>query len=163
MSEGASGRKRIMAVTAQATGQTWRALLGDAWNDGPTLARLYDAVPGAQRTPAVIEIVGLRLDQLGQDGVSRVEEGPRHYPSDFWLHCHLGAVGGKGRLDAQIGAYRAALALRPRTPAVHNNLGIVHFAKKQYDAAMAEFKEAIHLDPNAAAPHNGLGNVHSDM
>src|SRR5262249_36956153 len=142
---------------ARATGQPWRSLLADAWSDGAGLAKLYDAIPSAQRTPAVIAAVGYRLDKLRQDGVSRVEEGLRQYPSDFWLHFALGLMGGQNRLEAQIGAYRAALALRPQTPAVHNNLGNVQYDKKQYGAAIAEYKEAIRLDPNDAGPHNNLG------
>jgi tetratricopeptide (TPR) repeat protein len=159
MTEDVSRGKRIMVVTAQATGQRWRAALADARNDGAKLAKLYDAIPSPQRTPAVIEAVGQRLDKLGQDGVSRVEEGLRQYPSDFWLHFALGWMGGKERLDARIGAYRASLALRPQTPAVHNNLGLLLADKKQYDAAIAEYKEAIRLDANLAGPHNNLGNV----
>src|SRR5262249_11747716 len=136
MTEGLSGRKRIMAVTAQATAQPWRTLLADAWNDGARLAKLYDAIPSAQRTPAFIAALGQRLDKLGQDGVARVEEGLRQYPSDFWLHFTLGLMGGKERLDARIGAYRSALALRPQTAAAHYNLGNVHYEKKRYDAAV---------------------------
>src|SRR5262249_41722885 len=154
MIEGGRRGKRIMAVTAQATGQSWRALLTDAWNEGARLSELYDAIPSTQRTPAVIEAVLFRLDKRGQDGVSRLEQGLRQDPSDSGLHCAWGQLGGKNRLDAQIGAYRAPLALRPQTPAVLNNLGNLLAAKKQYDAAIAEYSEAIRLEPNDARLHN---------
>src|SRR5262249_31797047 len=110
-------------------------------------------------TPAIISSVGLRLDDLGKDGVRLVEKALHQYPRDFWLHASLGWMGGTKRADARIGALRSALAIRPGTPSIVINLGNVLRDKKEYDAAIAEYKEVIRLDPKYAGPHNNLGIV----
>jgi tetratricopeptide (TPR) repeat protein len=158
MLEGAD-LKRILAVTAEATGLEWRRRLPHAWDDGKKLAEFFDAVPRSQRTPAIIHGVGSRLYDLGEDGVSRLDEGLRQYPADFWLHFALGTMGGKKRVDARIGANRAALALRPGTPAVLMNLGAALHDKKEYDAAIAAYLEADRLDSNNARFHYNIGQA----
>jgi tetratricopeptide (TPR) repeat protein len=160
MVEDANNRQRILTITAAVTGQAWRGQLSDLGEDGVGLAQVYDAIPEKERTPAIICAVAIRLEGLIQDGIGRLEQGLRQYRGDFWLHFSLGHQQQlKDRPDAAIGAYRAALALRPGTSAVLNNLGTVLYAKKEYDAASAELQEAIRLDPNWAPPHNNLGNV----
>ena len=154
----ANDQQRIMAIAAAATGQGWRSQLRFAIY-GAGLAELYDAIPEKERTPAMIREVARRLHGLGEDGIRRLEQGLRQFPGDFWLHFELGFLQATDRPDAAIGAYRAALALRPGTPAVLFNLGIVLGGKKEYDAAIAEYKEASRLDPKFAPPHHGLGNV----
>src|SRR5262249_32075901 len=121
---------------------------------------VIDEVPPDQSSPAIICAVGRRLDQLGEDGIRRLEDGLRRHPADFWLHFSLGTMG-KRRIDARIGACRAALAIRPNTPAVLNNLGIMHAAKKEYAAAVDAYQQAIRLDPNYVMPHYNLGVAHA--
>src|SRR5262249_24945172 len=151
--EGRDKRQRILAITAAATGQAWRSQLTAVWKDGIRLAELYDAIRENERTPEIIIAVARRLNQLGQDGIRRLESGLRQSPGDFWLHFDFGSLQSNERADTAIGAYRAALALRPDTPAALNDLGNRLRDKKDYDAAIAEFKRAIRLDRNFARPH----------
>jgi tetratricopeptide (TPR) repeat protein len=153
-------RKEIMQVTAAATGQTWRPQLIDAWTNGERLATVYEQIPIKERTPAIIEGVGQHLSQLGKDGIRCVEKGLHHHPGDFWLHFRLGALIGIERPDASIGAFRAALAIRPDTPAVLMNIGGALYFKKDYDAAIAELESARDLDPRFAFPHTLLGGIY---
>jgi serine/threonine protein kinase/Flp pilus assembly protein TadD len=162
MSDYPAGRKHILAVSAEATGQQWRRGLHDVWDDGTRLAAIFDAVPVDQRTPAIIHAVGLRLDKLGEDGVRRLEDGLRQYPGDFWLHFALGAIGGKAHADARIGANRAALALRPNTSAVLNNLGGTLREKGRLKDAIAALRQAIHVKKDDAVAHLHLGVVLHD-
>jgi tetratricopeptide (TPR) repeat protein len=155
----ANERERILAITAAATGQAWRSKLDRVWGDGARLAEFYQAIPEAERTPAILIAIARQLAALGRDGIPPLEQGLRGYPGDFWLHFDLGVALAKDRPDAAVGAYRAALALRPGTPAVLNNLGNVLYRKQEYDAAMAEFKEASRLGPRDAVPHFNLGVV----
>jgi tetratricopeptide (TPR) repeat protein/Leucine-rich repeat (LRR) protein len=162
---GTQDRQRVMVITAAATGQEWRRQLDGVWNDGVRLSQVYEAIPNNERTPGIITGVGSRLTELGQDGIRRLEEGLRHYPGDFRLHYELG-LGylrlKEDRPDAAIGAFRAALALRPGTAVVHESLGIALRQKKEYKAAIAELKEAIRLAPKFAKPHYHLGVVLGD-
>jgi serine/threonine protein kinase/tetratricopeptide (TPR) repeat protein len=150
---------QILAVTAAATGQAWRSQITAHWKDEIRLAAVFDAIPENERTPAIIVAVAYRLTQLGQNGMQRMESGLRQYPGNFWLHVAFGMLQSKERADVAIGAYRAALAIRPRTAPVRINLGNVLFEKNDYDGAIAEYKEAIRLDPKSAQPHNNLGNA----
>jgi tetratricopeptide (TPR) repeat protein len=157
--EGRDRSRRIMAITADATGQAWRGQLGASLLSGNGLAGLYDlynAIPENERTPAII-IAAAR--QLGQDdGNRRLESGLRQYPSDFWLHFEIGSRSSYTS-DRCIGAFRAALAIRPETPFARYNLGVAMRAKKEDAAAIAEFRAAIRLDPNYVLAHYYLGMV----
>jgi tetratricopeptide (TPR) repeat protein/serine/threonine protein kinase len=159
MAEGLDNRQWIMNLTAAATGQAWRSQLNTFWKDGMRLGEFHDAIPEKERTPAIINMVGRTLYQLGLDGIRRMEMGLRQYPGDFWMHFDFGIMQPKERADVAIGAYRAALAIRPGSSAVRNNLACVLLEKKEYEAASAEFKEAIRLDRKYAAPHSNLGNL----
>jgi len=159
MTEPSNARAKIVALTAAATGQSWRTQLADASKDGYQLERLFDSIPETERTPAVVVAVGRRLDKLKRNGVRPIESALRQYPSEFWLHYILGSIGGAGRADARIGACRAALAIRPGTTAVICNLGSALHDKKEYDAAIAQFKEALQIDSSYAIPHCGMGMV----
>jgi serine/threonine protein kinase/Tfp pilus assembly protein PilF len=155
LEEGADNRQRIMGITATATSQAWRRQLSESWDDGIDLAEIYDAIPEKDRTPAIICLVASRLNNLGQDGAGRLERGLRQYPGDFWLHFFLGVA----RHDLAIGAFRAALAIRPGTGAAHNSLGNALCRKKAYDAGIAEYEEAIRLEPKHAFPHISMGDA----
>jgi tetratricopeptide (TPR) repeat protein len=161
MAESRNNRRRIMAVTATATGQAWRSQFGNV-KDAIGLAALYDAIPQNERTPAIIIAVANTLNAFGQDGIPRMESGLRQYPGDFWLHMVFGSVVYNERPETAIGAFRAALAVRPHTAAGRINLGYLLRDKREHDAAIAECKEASRIDPKSALPHICLGDVLRD-
>ena len=145
----AGARKRLFALTAEVTGQPWRTRLAEVWADGERLAKAYDAIPPGERSAGLIAGVGVRLQVLGQDGIRRLEDGLLRFPSDFWLHTSIGLHGGKERQMRLIGAYRAALAVRPGAAAVHVNLGALLRDGGDLVGAEACFREAIRLNKNA--------------
>ncbi|MBA4065819.1 MAG: hypothetical protein C0501_19290 [Isosphaera sp.] len=152
-------RGRVFAVTALATGQQWRVRLALAWDDPARLAEVYDAIPPADRSATVAVVVGYQLDRLGADGARRLEDARRRHPDDFWLLYALGAVGGDRQADRRAGAYVAALALRPNTPAVMLNLGNVYLAKGDWDGAVAAYDDALRIDPGLTVAHLNRGNA----
>jgi tetratricopeptide (TPR) repeat protein len=163
-------RRRIFAATAATTGQAWRTRLSDVWADADRLAAVYDAIPERERSPALVYAVGIRLKSLSGDGNRRLEDGLRQYPSDFWLHFGRGfsPEGTDEKADvrrdpagvaARVGAYRAALALRPGTPAAYTSLGNTLRHSGDLAGAIAACREAIRLDPKLAQAHNNLGNA----
>lgn len=156
---GSADVKQLAAVTTEATGQRWRTRLPEVWNDGARLAKVYDAIPKGERSPGLIAGVGERLERLHQDGVRQVEDGLRQYPGDFWLHVLMGNLGDRSHAERKIGAYRAALALRPGAAAVHFSLGRAMHGRRDLDGAIAYYKEAIRLDPKYAHAHAILGNA----
>ena len=148
---------RVFSITAAATGQAWRVPFADVMRDPTRLAEYYAAVPVGERSPGLVYAVGIRLNAFGADGVRVLEAGLGRYPNDFWLHHGLGVLGGKARAVARLGANRAALALRPGTVAVLNNLAVdldhVGGAAAKFDA----IREVIRIDPTYAPAHSNLG------
>ena len=67
---------------------------------------------------------------------------------------------GRGALDAEATrAERAALALLPGSPLVHNGLGLLAVDANDLAAAGREFEQAAALDPNNATYWVNLGNA----
>ena len=156
-------RKHLFALIAEATGQPWREKLAEVWDDGSLLEKVFAAIPPKDRSPSIIAAVAKRLNDLGLNGARRLEEGLQQYPADFWLHESIGHIGGRGQVQRQIGAYRAALAIRPQSVVVLNNLGVLLRGEKNLDGAVACYREAIRHDPTYYIAHSNLGNALLDM
>ena len=62
----------------------------------------------------------------------------------------------KSDLPVAIGAYRAAIAIRPKSPEPHNNLGVALRATGDSPAAAKEFAAAAEINPNYADAQNNL-------
>ena len=92
-------------------------------------------------------------------------EAQRRRPSDFWLNYVLGhhfAQQNPPQLNEALGYYRAALALRPQSPGVLTNLGIVLSDMNRLDEAIAAHEQAIRIKPDYALAHNNLGKAYAD-
>jgi Flp pilus assembly protein TadD len=63
------------------------------------------------------------------------------------------------RFDEAVRFYSAALALRPDSPAVQNNLGTALRGAGKLDDAVAAFRRAVWLKPDFAAGHANLGSA----
>jgi tetratricopeptide (TPR) repeat protein len=85
------------------------------------------------------------------------------HPSDFWIHVYLAAALRKGkdqtaaRVEEAIGGYRAALALRPGTAVVLNDLGQILAQRQDLDEAIACYRKALAINPRHAPAHYNLG------
>ncbi len=64
-----------------------------------------------------------------------------------------------GEFEKAEAAYRAAVALDPKSPAAHYNLAIALKMKDQIEASQAEFHKVIELDPKLAEAHYSLGTA----
>src|SRR5262249_53574126 len=90
---------------------------------------------------------------------SWLRRGQAEHPADFWLNFHLaGALEETSPVEAS-GFLRAALAARPGTSVVYNNLGKMLFDQKKLPEAIALFEKAIELDPRHAIAHYNRGVV----
>src|SRR5262249_52951784 len=86
-------------------------------------------------------------------------------PGDFWTNVNLGESQWSGHgHDRPAEALRydtAALVLHPRSPAVHNNVGMGLIELGRLDEAAAEFRAALRLSPDSVEAHYNLGCVYS--
>ena len=79
------------------------------------------------------------------------------YPDDFYLHFQLGF-----RTDdavERVSSYRTALALRPKSRSVHNNLGMALGMKGELDAAIERLRYALELFPDFATARGNLAHA----
>jgi tetratricopeptide (TPR) repeat protein len=113
----------------------------------PTIALFANALAEANATPAAVRVLSAAQQRR---------------PDDFWLNhelayylCRLKPP----RKDEAVGFYRAALAIRPNSPGVHNNLGILLAEQGKLPEAEAAYRRAITLQSDYFFAHNNLGNL----
>jgi tetratricopeptide (TPR) repeat protein len=151
---------RLMALARQADPDALRNRFRDpeVLRDRQKLTQLAQKADIKRLSPALLAVVVLRLERMGGPGVELLERGQRCYPADFWINFQLAAALNKrGRWDEAVGYHRAALAARPRTAAVYNDMGLDLFGKRDLDGAIAAYKQALDLDPKFANAHCNLG------
>jgi Flp pilus assembly protein TadD len=132
--------------------------------DLKSLARRDDV---ARLPAATLARLGGALCLLGdvEAGVAVLRRGQRRYPDDFWMNSILAyhLMESKPPNPGEATRfYTAALALRPRSPGIHLNLGYVLVKDGRLDEAIAEFRRAIEIQPDFAAAHGNLGNALDD-
>jgi serine/threonine-protein kinase len=137
------------------------ALLRDDW---PALRRLVAGAEATSLSPATLAAVGNALWGRGERAlaVDWLMEAQRHHPDDFWINFDLAVFLGwmeAGRTEQALGFFRAALALRPRSPLAHYSIGIELRDQGKLPEAAAAYKEAIRLNPNFSEAYNNLGTV----
>jgi serine/threonine-protein kinase len=160
-------RAWLLAVARAADPDSWRDRFRDpeVWRDRAKLEALAkelleDEKQLARQTPQLLHVLGDALVSTQADAVPLLTAAQARHPDEFWLNYQLAsALYSARKYDSAVGFYRGAVAVRPSTAAVHNDLGVVLSDQGQPDAAIQEYRTAIALDRKDAMPHNGLGNV----
>ncbi len=127
------------------------------WRDEAGLARLADRVSAERLTPQLLAALG---DRLRSRGEPLLRAGQKRYPGDFWLNYTLANVLYDRAPDEAVGYYRAALAVRPATSAVHYSIGETLLEKGAAEGAIAAYRQALALDPRLALAHAGIGKAY---
>jgi serine/threonine protein kinase len=85
------------------------------------------------------------------------------HPGDFWINLELANPFARADIvspthtEEAIGFARAALAVRPQSPAAHKHLGMALGKQGRLVEAEEELRKAIDLKPDYAAAFNDLG------
>jgi serine/threonine protein kinase/Tfp pilus assembly protein PilF len=130
--------------------------------DRPRLERLAAealAAPEADRMPRVLSALGLLLKDAGGDPEALLRTAQQREPDGFWINLTLGNVLYSLKPAEAVGFYRAALAKRPRSAWVWNNLGVALRLMTRWDEAEAAFRRAIALSPAAGLAYSNLGAI----
>ncbi len=153
-----SRRVWVLAVARRADPDPWRDRLGDlaVRQDKAALSRLAKEVPAERLTAPLLATIGL---SAWPDSADLLRAGQARYPGDFWINYHLAHLLGKSAPEEAVAYYRAAIAVRPKTSAAHNDLGLALWDMGQLDQAIACYRQAIALDPKLARAHYNLGLV----
>jgi tetratricopeptide (TPR) repeat protein len=152
-------RAWLLDVARRADPGEWSDRFRDValWEKKAALEHLAREAKIAELTPQLLTALGLALWGSGGDAVPLFKAAQAHHPGDFWLNFLLGNVLRNAKPEEAIAYYRAALALRPDTSAVYNNLGNALQAKGQLEEAIQHYRRAIELDPKNALAHTNLG------
>jgi Flp pilus assembly protein TadD/tRNA A-37 threonylcarbamoyl transferase component Bud32 len=156
--EDKSRRNWILTVTQRADPDRWRdrARLAVSQRDPLALGRLAAEDAAVEQPPQLAATVAHRL---GRQGIDLLRRAQALHPEDFWLTFRLGLALHPINAAEAAEYYRAALALRPGTTAVLNNLGNILRDQRRLDEAKVMYQQACTVDPTQAPVHNGLGNV----
>src|SRR5262249_22482424 len=124
--------QRLLAVARAADPDPWRDQVRAALQgrDRKVLETLSGSKEIDGLPPHTLTLLAVALREVGAQelALAVLQRGHHRYPDDFWVNFYLGVqldhfVRPRQAREA-IQYYMAALALRPRTPGVHNNLGV---------------------------------------
>jgi serine/threonine protein kinase/Flp pilus assembly protein TadD len=151
----------VLAVARRADPDPWRDRVRSpqVWNSKRRLARLAQAARARKVPPRFLGVVGMQLKRLGGDGEALLRSAQERLPGDFWVTFELGNALKDKPAGEAAGYFRAALALRPGTAAVHNNLGNTLYVRGRLAAAVKEYRRAITLEPRYAQAFYNLANA----
>jgi eukaryotic-like serine/threonine-protein kinase len=143
----------------------WRQALKR--RDLPALRRLaasraVNTLPATYLLQRALELH--QLDEVAAAG-RLFRLGLQRFPDNFLFHHELARALAHGRPPQPEEAARlltACVALRPRSPGAHYNLGNALRAKGDLDGAIRCFRRAVELDSKFGMAHNNLGNALAD-
>ena len=165
-----AGRLALTALAQAADPDPWRRQVREAvkQTDTKALAALA-ASPELLRQPPTSLLVLIRALSAGglvEAEIELLRQSQRQYPGDFWINYGLASdlrkMGSPFR-DEAVSFFRAALAVRPQSSAVHHGLGVGLWNQKKLDEAISCHRKAIEIDPKNAKAHNGLGLALTDQ
>ena len=163
-----SAWRRLLAAARVADPHPWRMTLRDqiGGHDLAALRRLADDRKELEaQSPTSLVLLSSGLIGLGdRERAKRVLRlAWRLDPSDFWVNYELGEVlwneGHFTNPEETIRFDSAAVAIRPRSFAAHNSLGVALKDAKRFEEAATEFRTALRLRPEFALARNNLGNI----
>jgi serine/threonine-protein kinase len=156
-------RERLLEVARRADADPWRDRVRqvEGWTSLDNLQGLADEADLAQQSPQLLAALSMRLRQAKGDAPELLRRALIHHPRDFWLYFELGHSSKDPQ--EQVGAFRAALAVRPESAYAYYGLGVVEFGQRRLDAAAACYRKAIELEPRYANAYGNLGVVLHDQ
>jgi superkiller protein 3 len=160
-------QQRLLSLARTVDPDPWRDQLRDpaTWQDPQKLKALTgkllaDKKALAGLSPQMLDLVGMLLGASKADAIDWLRQAHALYPNDFWLSFNLANMLTRARPEEAARFYRAALAIRPASPVVWNNLGMVLENQKDFHGARATYQKALKIDPQFALAWVNLGNLH---
>jgi serine/threonine-protein kinase len=159
-------RRRVIDVLRFADPDPWRNALRQhvVKRDLQALRRLAADEHTLEAQPVaslVLLAVALqtRGDQVGAESVLR--RAWRRDPGNFWVNFNLAhackPAKGPGRPQEEARFLTAAVAIRPRSAAAHDDLGNALNRLGRDEEAIGELREALRLKPDDQLAYNNLG------
>ena len=158
-------RDRLLKLARLADPDPWRDRARDPniWKNPEALNKLLAEDSAAKQSPQLIVAMAYGLKGTQDQQLQLLRKCQRQHPNDFWLNFALGNALAASDTAESLGHYRAALALRPDSAVVMNNLGTALQRQKRYLEAQTAFEQAIAQQPSFVLPHFNLGRVYQDQ
>jgi serine/threonine-protein kinase len=152
----------VEAVVKAADPDPWRQRLRLVLRtkDQRELQELADEVDVAEQPLQTLMLLGRALGDAGlPQGLALMRRVQGQYPGDFWVNVELARQLGRDRdkTDDPVRFWQAAVALRPDSARVRDNLAIALRARGEVDKAITVLREAIAVKQDVAALHFELG------
>jgi tetratricopeptide (TPR) repeat protein/serine/threonine protein kinase len=157
-------RKWLIAASDAADKDQWRkeARRAVAARDESAIEKLAREALAARRPVSVLRWLASGLPGTGEVRLKLYREIQQAYPGDFWANHDLAIMlqyQSPPRYEEAIRFHTAAIALRPRDPASHVNLGRALRGEGDLDAGMVAFRRAVDLAPNYPMAYQALGSA----
>jgi Flp pilus assembly protein TadD len=163
-------RLRLLALAHLVDDDAFRRRLRDpaVLSDRVALEKLAAQEAWKGQPAATQRLLAARLSTAGarERAVHVLRVAQQQHPDDLWINFDLADALAElkpPRMVEALGFYRAALALRPGSPAVHYDCGLVLERLGRPAEAELEFRTVLALQPDFAEGHNDLGNVLSQQ
>jgi tetratricopeptide (TPR) repeat protein len=156
-------RKRLLEALSLADPDPWANQVRKlAFSKNPAaIEKLADEIQRDQGlfgrlSQAMVIFLGVWLPEAKRESWLRI--GQSRYPADFWCNFYLANLLTEKKQPMEaVGYYYAALAIRPNSSVVYNNLGIALGDQKNFPAAIDAYKKALAIGDNLAMAWNNLG------
>jgi serine/threonine protein kinase/tetratricopeptide (TPR) repeat protein len=158
--------KALRAVARLADDDPWRQKLREIVEraDRVALEGLVEQKDLMSKRPVSLVRLALALRNAGSGEIAErlLRQAQAVHPADFWINFELAStlfMIKQPDLVESVRFFQAALALRPQSVVVHNNLGAVLGRQGKHAEAEAVLRKAIALKSDYAAVYHNLGLV----
>ncbi|QDU26173.1 Serine/threonine-protein kinase PknB [Anatilimnocola aggregata] len=127
------------------------------WSDGETLGRLAESAISARPSVQQLRALGDRLSAASLDATAFRLRVQQQHVDDFLANLSLADAIRPTDPRESIRYYQAALAIRPASATVHNNLAVALTNLGRSEEARLQYEESLRLDPNSVASRVNLG------
>lgn len=150
-----------VARTADPDATGWRDAVREpeTWLERTVLEKLAGEAPTEGESIPLLVALSERLHYSGGDAGAFLGAVQRRHPDDFWVTFNLSNVARRTDMLQSVRYLQAALALRPESAIVHNNLGCSLGSLGRLDEAAAHLRRAIEIDPESSTAHSNMGNA----
>ena len=115
------------------------------------------------QSPLQLGIECLKAGKI-DEAIEHLERATAESPQDPQGFNYLGvAYSLKQQYNRAVGAFQAALRLRPNVPSVHYNLGLAYQADGLPDMAREQFEHALKIDPAYKKAEDALAALNSQL
>jgi Tfp pilus assembly protein PilF len=157
---------RLLELARQADDDAWRNQFRHLLRtqDRQALRELAKEEGLQDQSPATIVLLAWALKQVDERPltIEVLRRMQKRFPDDFWINHELASylvVTPGASMDEVAGFYRAALALRPDSAAVHSNLGLALLNQGKLDESEFHHRQALRLAPQLVKTRNNLGII----